>query len=352
MPFTIITGGSYTSTGASQVIPLPSSADMFETWNFTQIGGSGTVCIGGKWFGPKFGLGQSAYNDGIRYRIAGSNAVLEDKFSTATASNGFIYLTALPMVEAQATNAITAITAANPAVVSQTNTYSNGDILRLSNTPGMLQIAGMDFEISSVSGSGYTLLGLPATASNGFAAAATAGNTRRVGNTLLSPLAVNPEMMYVTNISNATQAVVSTSVDPSLYYSVGMEIRLSVPPSSFGMNQMNGLTGTILAVNAVAATGNIGAYNVTLNINSSAFNAFAWPASTASPTAPLFATFAPAGASTQYNPVTNTFTGYDFNLQPFRTANFTPCMIIGGGAASAGGANLDQINWVAYKFEA
>jgi hypothetical protein len=350
MPFTIITGNSYVSNGGNQYIPLPSAADLFTVENITQIGGAGTVCIGGSWYGALFGAGASALNDGIRYRIAGSNAVLKDKFSTATASNGFTYVTNLPNVEAQAANAITAITNANPAVVSQTNTYSNGDILRLYGTTGMLQIQGMDFQISSVSGSGYTLLGLPATASNGFAAAATAGFTRRTGNTLLAPLAVNPEMMYITNISQATQAVISTSVDPALYYAVGMEVYLSVP-SSFGMTQINKLTATILAIDAVAATANIGAYNITVNINSSAFTAFAFPASTLSPTTPLFATFSPAGASTQYNPVTNTFTGYNFTLQPFQTANFTPGIIIGGGAASAGGANLDVINWTAYKFE-
>lgn len=350
MPFTILTGGSYTSTGANQPIPLPSSADYFRTWNITQLALTGTVCVGGEWFGSKFGSGASNANDGVRWRKAGSSVIQIDTFATATASNGFTYLTSLPNVEPQAANAITAITAANPAVVSQTNTYNNGDILRLYGTTGMLQIQGMDFQISSASGSGYTLLGLPATASNGFAAAATAGFTRRVGTTLLAPLAVNPEMMYITNISQATQAVVSTSVDPSLYYSVGMEVHFSVP-KSFGMTQINQLTGTIVAVNAVAATANIGAYNITVNINSSAFSAFAFPASTLSPTASLFATFAPAGASTQFNPVTNTFTGYDFNLQPFRTANLTPLMIIGGGAASAGGANLDVINWMAYKLE-
>jgi hypothetical protein len=351
MPFTIITANFYVSNGGNQYIPLPSNCDMFVTENFTQVGGAGTVCIGGKWYGPLFGTGASAANDGIRYRIAGSNALIVDKFSTSTASNGFTFVPFLPNVEAQAANAITAITNANPAVVSQTNTYSNGDILRIYNTTGMLTIAGMDFQISSVSGSGYTLAGLPATASNGFAAAGTSGAlTRRVGNTILAPLSVNPEMMYITNISNATQAVVSTSVDPALWYAVGMEVHFSVP-SSFGMTQMNKLTGTILAIDAVAKTGNIGAYNMTVNINSSAFSPFAFPASALSPTTPLFATLSPAGASTQYNPVTQTSTGYNFDLQPFRTANFTPGIIVSGGAASPGGANLDVINYVAYKFE-
>src|ERR1700754_469798 len=346
MPFTILTGGSYVSTGASQVVPLPSSADMFVTENITQVGGAGTVCIGGKWYGTKFGTGASPANDGIRYRIAGSNALLIDKFSTATASNGFTYLTALPLVEAQAANAITAITAANPAVVTQTNTYSEGDIIRIYNTTGMLQIAGMDFQISTVSGAGYTLLGLPATASNGFAAAGTAGNTRRISKFG----AVEPEYLYITNISQALQAVVSTSVNPADHYAVGMKIHFSVP-TSMGMRQMDQLTGTIVAVNAVAASGNIGAYNLTVDIDSSAFTAFAFPASTSSPTAPLFATLAPAGARTRTNPVTNATTGYNMDLQPFRTGEFTPYMFLAGGAQSPAGSTGDVIVWQAYKME-
>lgn len=349
MPFTILDGGSYTSTGANQVIPVPSSADYFRTWNVTQMALTGTVCVGGEWFGAKFGAGQSARNDGLRWRKAGSSAILIDTFATATASNGFIYLTSLPQVEPQAPNAITAISAANPAVVTQTNTYADGDIVRIYNTTGDLTISGMDFQISSSSGAGYTLLGLANVAGNGLAAA-TAGNTRRVGTTILAPVAVNPEFLYITNISVATRAVVSTSVNPALYYSVGMKMRLSVP-SSFGMTQADGLTGTVVAVNAVPASGNIGAYNVTLDIDSSAFTAFAFPVTTSSPTARLFATLAPAGAKTSYDPSTMVQTGYDFTLQPFRTANFTPCMIIGGGAASAGGANNDVINWMAYKLE-
>lgn len=346
MPFTIITGNSFTSTGVAVKIPLPSSADYFRTWNVTQMGLTGTVCVGGEWFGPKFGAGASAVNDGLRWRKAGSSAILIDKFSTSVASDGFTYVTTVPVVEAQSANAITAITAANPAVVTQTNTYSNGDILQFYNTTGMLQIAGAAFQISSASGSGYTLLGLPATASNGFATAATAGYTRRISKYG----AVEPEFLFITNISQATQAVVSTSVDPALHYVVGMKIHLSVP-YSFGMTQMNQLTGKILAVNAVSATSNIGAYNLTIDIDSSAFTAFAFPASTSSPTATLFATLAPAGASTQFNPVTGVQTGYDFQFQPFRTGQFTPYMSLGAGAASPAGANADIINWAAFKYE-
>lgn len=346
MPFTILDGGSFTSTGAGVKIPLPSSADYFKIVNVTQMAAAGTTCVAAEWFGSKFGAGATAANDGIRWRKAGTNAILIDTFATATATNGFTYVTTAPVVEAQAANAITAISAANPAVVTQTNTYADGDFVRIYNTTGDLTIGGMVFQISSTSGAGYTLLGLANIAGNGLAAA-TAGNTRRVSNFA----AVDPEFLYVTNISQATQAVVSLSVDPANFYVVGNKVHLSVP-SSFGMTQADQLTGTILAINAVAASGNIGAYNVTLDIDSSAFTAFAFPASALSPTTRLFATMAPAGSKTSFDPVTLVQTGYEFNLTPFHTGQFTPYMLIGGGGAgNASGAANDIINWASYKFE-
>lgn len=339
MPFTIITGGSFTSAGLGVKIPLPSSADYFETTNMTQmpLAPATGVVIRGEWFGPKFGVGATAANDGIRWKKTNStNALLIDTFGTTTASNGFTYVTSVPFVEAQAAQPITGISQAAQAIVLQTNTYSEGDIIQLYNTTGMLQIAGMNFQISTVTGSGYTLIGLDSSA---FAFAGTAGFTRRISKML----AVDPQFMYVTAISKAMQAVVTTSVDPALYYVVGMKIHFSIP-YSFGMTQMNQLTGTILAVDSTN-------YQVTVDIDSSAFTTFAFPASASSPTAQLFATFAPAGASTQRDPVTNVQTGYDFQFQPFRTGQFTPYMFLAGGAQSPAGAASDIIDWVAYKFE-
>lgn len=339
MPFTIISGGSFTNTTSNNVkIPLPSSADYFVTTNITQmpLAPNPGVVIRGEWYGPKFGAGATAPNDGIRWKKTNStNALLIDTFATATASNGFTYVTTSPVVEAQAANAITSITAASPAVVTQTNTYRTGDILRLYGTTGMLQIAGMDFQISSVSSSSYTLIGLRAA---GFAAG-TAGFTRRIS----TYGAVEPENLYITEITKATQAVVRTSVDPTLHYVVGMKVYFSIP-ASFGMTQMNGLTGTIVAVDSSA-------YTLTVDIDSSSFNTFAFPASTASPTSPLFASLSPAGASTQFNPVTSVQTGYDFTIQPFRTGQFTPYMLLAAGSQSPAGTLNDVINWMAYKLE-
>lgn len=335
MPFTIIDGDGFTSDGLGKKIPLPASADYMKVTNITQMGTAApTTCVGGEWFGSKFGGGASAANNGLRWRKAGSSAILIDKFSNSTATNGFTYVTASPSIEAQAANAITAITAASPAVVSQTNTYSDGDIIAIYNTTGMLQIAGMTFQISSVSGSAYTLLGLNA---SGFAAPATAGYTRRVSKMM----AVEPQFLYVTAISQATSAVVTLSVDPTAYYVVGMKVRFSVP-YIFGMTQMNGLTGKITALSAAA-------YTMTVDIDSSAFSAFAFPASA---TRSQFATVSPAGVATQFDPVTQVETGYNFQYQPFRTGQFTPYMYLGGGGAgNLTGAANDEIAWMAYKLE-
>jgi hypothetical protein len=320
--------------------------------NVTALGkvgnGGWNICVGGEWFGAKFGLGQSAANDGIRWhRTTATNTNLYmDTFRDGIldVSNGFTYVTTSPVVEAQAANPITGITNASPAVFTQTNTYSENDIIRIYNTTGMKQYGGIDIQISSVTSSGYTAIGLRAATLT----AGTAGFTRRISKYN----AVEPEYLYVTEITKATQAVVRCSVDPTNYYVVGMKVRFSVP-ASFGMVEINGLTGVITALSSAN-------YTMTVDINSTAFSTFAFPLSTLSPSSQLFATVAPAGASTQFDPTTNVYTGYNFTLQPFHTGQFTPYMYLGGGSTTAGsapgeidivGKSGDKINWMAYKLE-
>lgn len=340
MPFTIITGGSFTSAGTSVALPMPSSPDYFVSTNITQmaLAPNPGVVVRAEWFGPKFGAGASAANSGIRWKKTnGSSAINIDSFSTATASSGFTYVSTSPVVEPQNAAAITAITAASPAVVSQVaHGYSAGDVIQFYGTTGMLQIAGMNFQISTVNANDYTLVGLRA---GGFAAAATAGFTRRISKYL----AVDPQFLYVTEITRATQAVVRTSVNPGNYYVAGMKVHFSIP-YSFGMTQMDQLTGTILSIDQTA-------YTMTVDIDSSAFTAFAFPTSASSPSVPLFATLAPAGAATKFDPVTFTQTGYNFLYQQFQTGQFTPYMSLAGGAQSPAGAAADVIDWIAYKFE-
>lgn len=332
MPFTIVTQGDFISTGVGVKIPVPQSADYFVTTNVTQMGTTQNPgrCVRGEWYRDGANANDTT-NKGLRWKKTDSTSAINiDSFATSTASDGFVYVPVAPTTEAAVTG--TAITNASPAVVTMTNTYSEGDRVRLYATTDMLQIAGMDFTISSVSGSGFTLLGLDA---SGFADPASAVIARRIS--IFD--AVEPRFLFITGISKAAQAVVTVSCVHN--YVVGELIRFSIP-NSFGMIEMNGLTGKIVAVTD---------YTMTVDIDSTTFTTFAFPLSTAVPTTPLFATLAPAGQRTQYNPVTGIQTGYDFNYPPFHTGEFTPYMYLAAGANSPAGSEGDKIVWQAMKTE-
>ena len=285
---------------------------------------AGSVCVAGEWYN-----GISATNDGIRWTKAGSNVINMSLFSTSSASNGFTYYTAPPAPGPAVTG--TTISQASSAVCAATNTYSNGDTVRIYGSTGMLQISGMAFTISSVSGSGFTLSGLD---SSGFSAAASAFTVRKI-----DPLyGVAPQFYYVTKITQATQGVVTTSQIHD--YVVGQLLKLTIP-SDMGMVELDQVTVQVVAVTS---------HTFTISANTSAFTAFAFPASTAAPNV-KFASVAPVGQRTQFDPITNVTTGYNFTQVPFRNDDFSPQMYISGGANSPGGANLDVIIYQAYKME-
>jgi len=274
----------------------------------------------------------------IRWKKTNSTSAINiDKFSTSTASNGFTYVTSFPAPQAALTG--TTITQANGAVASVTNTYSEGDTVVIYNAVGMQQISGMTFTISSVSGSAFTLLGLD---SSGFAAAATAFSVRRVNQ--FTP--VEPSFLYVTAITQAVGAQVTVSQANSVY--LGQKLEFTVP-GSFGMVQINNFYQA--QSKPIVVTSIVDAYNFTINIDTTNYTAFAFPASALSPTAQLFATVAPAGQSTQYNSITGVQTGYNFTQIPFHTGVFIPYMYVPAGAQSPGGSASDVIVWQAYKME-
>lgn len=333
MPFTIVTQGTFIqpATAVSQIIPLPSGADYFKTINYTKmLAAAPTGMVMGEWFGG----GISAVNDGIRWRKSGSAALLADAFSVATASNGFTYVQSFPQPEAALTG--TTITNATPAVATVTNTYSEGDVVTIYNSTGALMYSGMSFTISSVSGSGFTLLGL-----NTPGSAATAFTVRRIPRVM----PVEPRFLYITGITKASQAVITVSEAHS--YVVGQKIELTIP-GSFGMVQLNNY---YLPGNKPPVITAVGTYTITINVDSTNFTTFAFPLTATSPTAQLFATLAPAGQSTQVNPITGVQTGYNFQYAPFHSGLFLPYMYLPAGSLSPAGEATETIIWQAYKME-
>jgi hypothetical protein len=248
--------GSFTSDGTDHFIPLRADVDWMEVDNFTQ---QATTQNPGRGISFKWQRGMA---DDVGLMVSKENAADTVTYESL-ASGGFLRIeeSQAESLEAAPANAITAITAADPAVVSQTSHgYQTGDVVRLTGTTGMLQIAGMDFHVTRVDANSYQLTYLDA---SGFAAAATAGASRRY----LYENPFTPRKKYINSISAAGSAVVELTALHG--YAVGEVVRFYVP-AAFGMVEMNELQGEITAV----ATNTI-----TVDINSTAFTAFAFPAS-------------------------------------------------------------------------
>ena len=337
MPFTIVTQGTFTqpATAINQIINLPSAVDFFKTINLTQL--ATTQSTGRNVIGEWFGGGLTAANDGVSYfkSNSSSNALNASTFAQQSV-NGFTYVNAIPAPQAQLTG--TTITQATAAVATVTNTYSNGDQVVIYNAVGMQQISGMTFTISSVSSSGFTLLGLN---SSGFASGATSFNVRRV--TPSAP--VQPNFLYVTGITQASAGVVTVSQAHN--YQVGQAVEFTIP-GSFGMTQLNNYSQPQSKPPIITA---ITTYGFTINVNTTNYSAFAFPASTASPTTQLFATVASQGQQATFNPISGVQTGYNFQQVPYHSGLFIPYMTISAGAQSPGGSAGDVIVYQGYKME-
>lgn len=334
MAFTIVTQGTIVqpSTAVVQYVNLPSSADYFRLYNITQAGAananSGVLF---EWF-----KNVTPQNGALMTYKNSSNALLQQNITTG----GLTYVEKYPDPEAALTG--TTITNASPAVATVTNGYSEGDRVVIYGSTGALMYSGMPFTISTVSGSGFTLLGL-----NTPGSAATAFQVRRI-----APAArVEPRVFYITAITQANQGVVTFSEIHD--YVVGMKIEFTIP-GSFGMVQLNNFNQPQSLPAVITA---VTPYTVTINVNTSTYTAFAFPASSGSPTTQLFATAAPAGASTQVigNPPNQVVTGYNFQYQPFRSGLFTPYMKINLNPTTAGfgagGVASDTLVWQALKIE-
>jgi hypothetical protein len=249
--------GFYTATGAATniVLPfLPSSVEVF-------IQGSGA---GDNW--------NSVANPGIVKRAwwfngmaAGTALAVQNTNGAATDQSVFLATGGISAVEVGETTlgpplTGSGISMANPAVVTITNHgLSTGDSVLLEGTTGMLQVVGFVFQITRTGANTFTI---PLNTS-GFAAAATAVVARKV----IYPDLYKPSAKFVSAITSATSAVVTTTSAHN--FLVGERVRLIVP-DFFGMSQIDGVAGEVTAITTTT---------VTLDINSSAFTAFAFPTS-------------------------------------------------------------------------
>jgi len=345
----IVTQGT---TAATLNIPVPGFGDIlkFEVWNETQFGSAAanTNMVAAYWY--KDMLNGSAF---VNNKASGSAAGVTLNMVT---TNGFTLIDPNgPQLQAAKTG--TAITAANPAVVTMTSHgYSVGDVVRLTNTTGMLQIAGLDFTVTAVgSANSFTLGYLNA---SGFAAPATAVTARKLN---FQSLYV-PRRAQITAVGTATSLGVSGAGTSTILtlavanqFTVGQAVRIYVPTSfiTAGSNPFvnPGILGTastsqqiVAATITAIGTADAGGITNTITVNiDSTGTTVAFPTSAVAATGIQFPFVEPVGeAATTSAGVVN-----PQNLLDDRTQNVGNYIMQLG--SSVYGVASDTLRWFCWR---
>jgi len=277
-PINAVYNGTFVTDAAAStvILPLPAGATELEIIDDTGYFAHGATITKAK--------GYAALPAGCADVWTGSGASPNVMTLTQKVTAGFTFFddSGLSTTGAAITTAA-GITNAAPPVVTSGTLPPVGSVVRLINTTTAQQLAGMDYTVT-VSGAGTFTLGYVATAPG---SAATANTYRQLpfqgtpvsGNVLTaSPFAPNPRfyprLRYITGITQAVNAVVSLSV--AHQYKVGEKVRIRVP-NGWGMREIDNYLATIVAVSYGTVANN--SNTITLDIDSSAFTAFAYPTS-------------------------------------------------------------------------
>jgi len=321
---TIIQQGRFTSAGSAVTLSLRAGTDWMKVYNVTQAAASQTTAVGVEYYW------QSGFPQGYAWEykkagagVAGANLV------TYNTSGGFTVIDSSLQSYGTVNATVTAVSNAAIPVVSNsgTNGLVAGQIVRLFNIAGADQIGGIDFTV------GYNTL-TTGTFSLDYMSQIVVGTTGSWMLVKYDPI-YYPRRRFITNISQATQAVVTLSVTHG--YKVGQLVRMVVP-AVFGMIQMDGIQATIVAIDTTTTSGN----TITLNVDSSAFTAFAFPLTAVYPFTQ--AQVVPMGEDTA------DALAQSVDILSDATVNTGVIgMQLSAGANSPAGVNADVIYWVAGK---
>lgn len=251
-PASLIAQGYFTSDGTARVLELPVAPDYFEVVNRSTWGTAPTAVVKSWWYR---GMG-----NGAAYTLTEGGGSALTATAIAAGGAGFTVWDWASVADGAVPAAtITAITNATPPVVSHVTTPVVGNIVRLINPTGVLQLGSIDFEVTAVTaGVNFTLGYMIAPGSAG-----TGGNYRVIAK----DYTYYPRRRYITNITAAASGVITFSVTHG--YAVGQWITLNIPAAYGTMSAFNGRTVQITAINTTTNT-------VTVNLDTSAY-AFAWP---------------------------------------------------------------------------
>lgn len=324
MALTITQMGRFTSDGTSKTLLLRNGVDFIFVKNRTIAAANQTTAVGVEHYW------QRTMPNGSQYLYLKSNAANAANLTQYLTTGGFTLLNSsdnTPGALNNGSTGISAVTNAAPpvATVGSTAGMAPGAIVRFESVAGITQLGGYDATVgyNTFSGTTFSLDYFPALG------VGTTGNFRVIP----FDIQTYPAVRYITKVATGTTTVVTLSVTHQ--YKRGMKVRFVVP-AEFGMVELDGLVGTIIAVDTTTTTGN----SITVDIDSTGFTTFAIP-----PTGSLPFTLAqvvPAGDNTAYEVDNNLVT----SAGAYRNTQFIGIRLA-GGANLPGGANGDVMEWFA-----
>lgn len=309
---------TFISNGVQEFVDLVSGVTRFEIFDITNSSKSTLIAadlISASWIeGLPNGFGYSTIVDAV------PPALLTNGLS----SNGFTFIDdAIDQVFSAST--IMGITLASPAVVTTTAAHNliTGDIIQITPT-GMTEIAGMEFVVTVTGATTFSI----EVDSTGFTAA-TGGIVRKT-----TRKSYQPKTLFVTNITQAANAQVTTSIPHKLEVNEGVSFRMPrVTATAWGMF---GLDRETSSERSFRVSSIIDSTNFTIDFNTLAETAFVFPGSASQP-------FTQA----QVVPIGELGLGTDRNA--LNDASFnekTRGLLLGSSVVGAMG---DVMRWIAYK---
>ncbi len=253
--------GSFISTNLPQTIPLPFIPQRIEVTNYTVQSQS----VRGSIFRSIWDVSMptdSALQEGLAF-LESTYLV----FSQYVSAGGIKTFSKALSNQFGPQQQVKTATTANPVVFTVDNHgYSVGDTvvfegLYASSSSGMAQMCGMVFTVNSVPNSNTFQVNWNTNQSNyaGLSGSPFGAYVKQVYSDYL----YQPGVYNIFSVSQSQQAVVTTTSYHNLV--IGSQVTFRIP-SLWGMIQLNGITGTVTAVNS--------SFSFTMNVDSTHFSTF------------------------------------------------------------------------------
>lgn len=268
-PQSMVAGGTFTLTtdliasGVEVQCQSQSPPDFVIAKNITRWGAASSATAIEWWW--ERSMAQQAARGTLQASNA-SSPVSAAMTTTALTANGFsVYNTySPPTFSALASTAINGTTFV--VLMANTGSISVGDYVRLYNQAGAQQLSGYTFQVTAVTVNTSITLGYMASSGTTLAAPATTGFVQKI-----IPNRYYPKEKRIVNITQASQAVVFFGQKND--FTPGEQVSFRIP-SQWGMTQLNNVKARVLSVTNSATVSSI-----TLDLDTSGFNAFVFPTS-------------------------------------------------------------------------